>query len=174
MGLLMLLTAGAAMAYTYPTVTFNFTPATYTYAYTVTVTPSDDFPLGYLELDTLVKNLGITAWTMAGPTNVAVAWSATSFEWAPGCDAANWYVDKTKGQAEIYPSSWVGVFTLIAPNTQPGQGFGLTMDGAVRSQNSFTVTVPGPQSIPEPSSLVALGSGLLTAGGILLKRRKTL
>lgn len=173
-GLLALMAAGAASAYTYPTVTFNFVPTTFAYVYTVTVTPSDDFPLGYVELDTLVKNAGLTAWTMLGPTasGVDLDWSKTSFEWAENCDAANWYADKGKGQQAIYPSNWVGVFTLIAPNTKPADGFGLTMSGSESSDNSFTITVPGP-TVPEPSSMMAMAGGLLGIGGMLFRRRKT-
>ena len=171
--MLLVLAAGSATAYIYPTVAFSFDPGTYAYKYTVTVTPQDSFPLGYLELDTLVKNLAPNAWTMIGPVAGAVDanWSKTWWEWAPGCDAANWYVDQLQGQQEIFPSNWVGEFTLIAPNTVPGDGFGLTMDGDEWSVNPFTVLVPGP-TVPEPSSVAALGLGLLGTGSMLLRRRK--
>lgn len=173
--MLFVLSAGAAMAqYTYPTVTFQHEASSWSYIYTVTVTPDDSFPLGYLELDTLVKNAGETAWTMLGPVanGADLNWTKTWFEWQEGCDAANWYVDS--GQQAIVPSAWVGVFTLIAPNTVPGEGFGLTMCGAKDSDNSFTVYVPGPQAIvPEPSSMLALGSGFFGICGMLLRRRQT-
>lgn len=173
--MLALAAASASAQYIYPTVAFNYDAGTDAYIYTVTVTPQDSFPLGYLELDTLVKNLAPNAWTMLGPiaNNVDANWTKISWEWAPGRDAANWYVDQSKGQQEIYPSNWVGVFTLIAPNTVPGDGFGLTMDGDEWSVNPFTIEVPGPMPIvPEPSSLAAMGVGILGIGSSLLRRRK--
>lgn len=170
-GILVLMMAGSATAqYVFPTVTFEFVPANFSYIYTVTMTPQDTFPLGYVEVDTLVQNGGLTPWTMLGPVanSVDLNWNKASFPWAPGCDAASWQV--LTPEQEIFPSDWVGVFTLIVPNTQPVDGFALTMDGSEWSVNPFAIEVPGPGPIvPEPSGLLAL-SGLLGTAGMLFRR----
>jgi hypothetical protein len=185
--LLALTMASVAMAdiYIYPTVAFEFVPDDCIYRYTVTVTASDSFPLGYLELDTFVKNGGLTPFTMEGPVADAIDldWSTMTPEWQdPGppigpCDSAIWYVDKSRNQVEINPqapgfTTWVGVYTLIVPNTEPRDGMGLTMDGLEESAQSFTIIVPGPAPIPEPSGMIALGGSMIGLGGILLRRRK--
>ena len=176
--LLLALVSGPATAqYIYPSVAFEFVPSSFAYVYTITVTPENTFPFGYAQLDTLVKNAGPGTWTMLGPVvgGSDVAWSTDWAEWAPGCDSAIWFADESKGQQAVNPSNWVGVFTLVAPGTEPRSGFGLTMAGDEESVNPFTVNVPGPVEIgtpiPEPSSLIALVGGALGLAGSLVRRR---
>jgi hypothetical protein len=174
LGLLALIASAVAIADTvYPSVDFYWDQPNNAYIYTVTVTPNDTFPLGYLELDTRVQNAGLTAWTQLGPVanNIDLNWVKDYFEWdlVNHCDAAVWFV--TTPEQEIYPSNWIGVFTLICPNSVPGEGFSLTMDGVEASANRITIKVPGP-TVPEPTGLVAMASGVLGAGGILFRRRK--
>jgi hypothetical protein len=175
-GLLTVIASCIAWADSYPNVAFSFDSESFTYTYTVTVTSADTYPLGYLELDTLVKNLaGPNEWSMHGP--VPNEWGAYSQEYDTGKDAAIWFAQT--GEQEIYPdqltegSPWVGVFTLVARDTAPGQNVGLTMDGIDASHHQFVIYVPGPSSlVPEPTGLLLALGGVMGFGGMLFRRRK--
>lgn len=176
-GMLLAMAGGPAAAqYVYPSVAFEFVPSSFAYVYTITVTPENTFPFGYAQLDTLVKNAGPGAWTMLGPVvgGADKAWTTDWAEWAPGCDSAIWFADEASGQQAVNPSNWVGVFTLIAPGTEPRDGFGLTMAGDEESVNPFTINVPGPVSIgspvPEPSGLLTIAFGALGLLGAARRR----
>lgn len=160
--------AGTATADVFPTVSLTWDGVS-TYTYHVSVPANNSYPFGQLLIFTKATSWnGVEeTWTQSGAWvgGVDQAWLSGFSEGDDG-DTAEW---RATGDQEAI-SSWEGDFILIAPNTSPVPGQGMTKDGGLDSVNYFDINVPGP--VPEPSSMLALGSliGLMVP---VIRRRKS-
>lgn len=152
---------GAVNADVFPQVTLSYDAQTFTYTYHVSVAADNTHPFGQLLIFAHSINWDWDTeqeiWTMGGPIvgGVDQEWSATySIENEFGGDTAEW--NNTTGQSVI--SSWEGDFILVAPDTAPVAGLGMTKNGVAESVNYFEIDVPGDLVVPEPSSMIALAS----------------
>ncbi|MCC6484706.1 MAG: PEP-CTERM sorting domain-containing protein [Armatimonadetes bacterium] len=166
--------ASVARADVFPTVAFSFDVNTFTYTYTVTQPTNATWKFGYLQIDTGVKNQAPTGpWQISGPfvNSVELPWLKGSKSLTPTAAFAYWQAPTPNDEIDNnLPDPWVGVFKLVVPNSQPVSGYSLTMDGADDSHNITVIDVPGPAVVPEPSSLIALGSAVCS--GLMVIRRK--
>jgi hypothetical protein len=168
--LCLLLGAGAATAQNvFPTVSLSWDGSS-TYTYHVSVPANNSFPFGQLLLFTKATswNGSEETWTQSGAVvgGVDQGW-LTGFSEGDDGDTAEW---RATGEQEAIVS-WEGDFILIAPNTVPVPGQGMTKDGGVDSVNYFNIDVPG-VVIPEPSSMLAFGSLVGLSVPLVLRRRR--
>jgi len=170
----------------------GYNESTFEYTYKVTVHPTDQWDFSWLQANTYVVNGDIIQFSYVGPVYQTSgpaggigyddSWSHQVQKWYgedptnPGeykwYDAAVWYAgpgDTTIKPAQL-TSDWTGTFVLTATNTTYREGWMMTMEGRVGSDTWFNIAVPGPAPIPEPASLLSLGS-LFAGFGIFLKRR---
>ncbi len=156
---LLIVSAGTLFAQSiYPVVTLLHTPGSSIYTYHVSVPADNSYPFGQLLLFTQATSWNgfQETWTASGAVvnGVDQGW-ATQFNWGDLGDTVEWRANS--GQEAI--SSWEGDFILDAPGTIPVLGSGWTKDGVANSVHEFAIDVPGYMvPIPEPSSLLALGS----------------
>lgn len=168
----------------FPQVTLNFEPSTWTYTYHVVVPGSSPYAFG--ELDIFSKAIcwdavnSVDTWTFKGPVvnGVDLGWSAysidgsyedpTTHDWIT-CDTIVWRTGSI--DQEVLSGPWEGDFVIVAENTAPVDGQGFTKDGDPASDNYFKLQVPG-TFVPEPSSIVALGSMAAMAAGLFIKRKR--
>jgi len=170
--LMLCLIAGSAMAQepVFPDVSMSFNPATSTYTYTVQLLQGNSYPFGQLLLFTHATswNGSEETWTLGGAIvgGVDQNWLSQFSEGDYG-DTVEWRAD---GGQEALSEGWSGSFTIIAPDTWPTPGQGMTKDGGLESYHYFDTMVPGPV-VPEPSSLLAL-SGLIGLAVPTIRRRR--
>jgi hypothetical protein len=151
-----------------PQVTLNFDPVTFTYTYHVVVPQGNTYPFGQLLIFARASswNGHEETWTVEAPTS-----GGQQLPWQHGCntgdvfDTIEWRA--MSAEQEILSGTWEGDFIVVAPDTTPVAGQGMTKDG-VPSAYYFDIDVPG---VPEPSSLFALASMAGMAGFLFRKRR---
>jgi len=164
----------------YPSCEFvSFDQNTYTYVYKVTCYDNQTYPFGRLIVKANVANITpYKPWSAPsapyncspGPEVRNWSFSVSTWQWMPvRKDKAIW----TGSGEQVVPDhyAWVGYFALIVPNSYPSGGIAVTMDGGEGTQYQHTVEVPGPAPIPEPTSLVALGGGLIGLLPMVRRRR---
>jgi hypothetical protein len=165
--------AGAVSGAVFPTVTLSdFDPATCTYTYHVSVAADNTYAFGQLFIYAYTMNWDESTeseiWTMGGPVvgGVDQGWQAGySIYNEFGGDTAEWL--NNSGTPVL--SSWEGDFILVAPGSSPVMGIGQTKDGVLESLHTFDIEVPG---VPEPSSILALGSFIGLAVPIIRRRNR--
>lgn len=167
----LILGAGTAMAQdVFPAVSMSYNAAASSYTYHVSVAANNSFPFGQLLIFTKATswNGSEETWSLSGAIveGIDQGWLCGFSEGDDG-DTVEWRA--SGGQEAI--SSWEGDFVVIAPNTAPVAGLGMTKDGGVDSVNYFDIPVPG-LVVPEPSSMLALGSLIGLAVPVILRRRK--
>ena len=156
---------------------WSFDADTFTYVYRVICPENMTQPFGYFQVDAQVPELepyvdeGTGGWILSGPfvDDEDQEWANGVFPWTfdPEKDSAYWRADRTQEIPAF--TAWQGDFVLVVPNTQPGRGMILTKNGVPGSTQEFEDLVPCP--IPEPSSLLALGAGLVGLGTCWKRRR---
>jgi hypothetical protein len=154
----------------FPEVTMSFDSFTSTYTYHVFVPQYNTYPFGQLLIFAHASSWNgyEETWTIGGPIvgGQNMDWLAGFSAGDPGEDTCEWRA--LNGQ-EVTFGPWEGDFIIVAPDTTPVAGQGMTKDG-VEGDHLFDIDVPG-NIIPEPSSLVALGSMIALAGGLIRRRR---
>lgn len=162
----------SAQGFIYPTAELtSFDAETFTYTYTVTVSEANSFPFGHFRVFAAVPNAGLTGgWVVSDPTvgeQAASGWSTSISRWDYDIPA-DYVAWQASTEAEVMKGTeWVGVFTLVAPNTRPVDGMLFTSDGP-GSEHYMPGQVPG--AVPEPSSLMCLFSGSAALLGMLRRR----
>lgn len=153
-----------------PNVTMSFDYFTSTYTYHVFVPQNNTHPFGQLLIFAHASSWNgyEETWTIEGPIvgGQNMNWLAGFSEGDYG-DTCEWRA--MTGQGVTF-GPWEGDFIIVAPNTTPVVGQGMTKNGVLDSIHYFDIDVPG-NIIPEPSSLVALGSIIALAGGLIRRRR---
>lgn len=155
----------------YPSVTLSYDAKSWTYTYHVAYPQNATDPFGELNLYTYAWSWNgvVDLWTPSGPVvgGVDQAWMCELSDGDFGT-TVKW---RAFGAQEVTAGPWEADFVLVAPNTAPVAGEGMTKDGVVGSTHTFSIDVPGPAPVPEPSALAALGS-MLGAAGLLIRRRQ--
>ncbi len=164
--LLTVLAIGAAFAQDiFPEVTMSFEAATSTYTYHVVVPENNTYPFG--QLIVYCEVFWQPEWLISGPFvgGVDQGWNA-DFGYGDIGDPAEW---RALGEQQVVTGPWEGDFVIVIPDTAPVPGTGMTKNGVEDSINYFDIGVPG--VVPEPSSLIALGSLLGFCGTVIRRRR---
>jgi len=162
-------TSIAQCADVYPTVNFAFNATTFEYSWTVNYTANVNVNLSRFMVYASVPDSCWTsvsgAWSGSPAQNEG--WTFTDPDNGDGTFALRWYADS--GQQRT-PSGgvWTGVFKITIPNSQPVAGSVGTYVNATKSltQSSFV-----PQMVPEPSSVMSLGS-FAGLAALLMRRKK--
>ncbi len=158
---------------TYPVAELtSYDAATYAYTYTVSVGAADSFAFGHFRVYAEVPNLGSTGgWVTDGPAvngQAVSGWSTVIGRWDTSAQPKD-YVDwQASAPAEVpRGTDWVGVFTLVAPNTLPVDGWLYTSDGP-GSEHTLQGLVPGSAAaaVPEPCSLLSAAYGIAAILGL--------
>ena len=114
----------------------------------------------------------IPLWTQLGPVvdGIDQGWDASySIENEYGGDTAEWRA--TTGLEVEAHTVWAGDFILVAPNSAPVLGL-IQVGGPADGMYDYALDVPGAAPLPEPSSLLALGSLTAMAGSMIRRRNR--
>jgi hypothetical protein len=167
---LLIVSAGTLLADAFPSVTLLHTPGSSLYTYHVVVPADSPYSFGWLVLYTKATswNGSEETWSATGPqvSGLDMGW-VSQFNWGDEGDTVEWRAYESK---EVTSGPWEGDFILDAPGTVPVPGMAWTKDDVQDSLQEITIDVPGLPSVPEPSSLLALG-GMIGLAIPALRRR---
>jgi hypothetical protein len=128
----------------------GLSPTIYPNAANDGVNPATPFTLQFSNYGTFVTTSGVNYVNLANPETLDMLLTGT---WTPGSS---------------FPGYTGGPATIVLGFTESSSNGGVSYSG------SGTLQVVAPSTVPEPSSLILMGSGLLSAAGVAFRRRRIL